>query len=155
MNKIQQINNINKKRLDLLMKQDSLSIVDSFDVNDLSNEKGLFKMSKSKSETKEINAVELTNDDVELIESHLLEKIDSLIKVNSELMSRLEIAMSSKDGRKSQVLALLEEHEAISILSIANNLNISTKNVSSQLTYLRSDGHKIFTDHNGLKVLMK
>ena len=93
-----------------------------------------------------------------LIESHLVDKINSLLVTNSKLetmLAMLEIAVSSKDGRKSQVLAILNDGNPISIMSIANQLNISTKNVSSQLTYLRSDGHKIFTDQNGLKVLMK
>ncbi|GAH12822.1 unnamed protein product, partial [marine sediment metagenome] len=34
-------------------------------------------------------------------------------------------------------------------------LDISTKNVSSQLTYLRIDGHQVFTDPNGKKVLIE
>ena len=70
-----------------------------------------------------------------------------------ELTSRLEA--SSKDGRKSQVLELLREFSSISILSISQKLGISTKNVSSQLTYLRSDGYAIFTDPNGKKCLFE
>jgi biotin operon repressor len=61
--------------------------------------------------------------------------------------------LKNKTGRKEQVLELLKENKKISILEIANQLNISTKNVSSQLTYLRSDGYKINTDYNGRKFL--
>ncbi len=66
-----------------------------------------------------------------------------------------QLEASSKDGRKSQVLELLREHASISILSISQKLGISTKNVSSQLTYLRSDGYAIFTDPNGKKCLFE
>ena len=68
---------------------------------------------------------------------------------------QLKLEASSKDGRKSQVLDLLRKHASNSILEIASKLNISTKNVSSQLTYLRSDGHQIFTDPNGRKCLFE
>ena len=71
-----------------------------------------------------------------------------------DLQVRLEKSQNGS-GRKSQVLDLLREFNSISILEIANNLNISTKNVSSQLTYLRSDGHQIFTDPKGRKVLVE
>jgi len=104
---------------------------------------------------KEMNKKEL----VELT-CELQAKIKSLIEENlflansiDELKSQLEA--SSKDGRKSQVLALLREYKTISILEIANKLNISTKNVSSQLTYLRQDKHQIFTDPNGRKMLVE
>ena len=48
----------------------------------------------------------------------------------------------SKSGRKSQVLDLLKSGYD-TIEAIAEKLNIQTKNVSSQLTYLRKDGHII------------
>ena len=40
-----------------------------------------------------------------------------------------------------------------SILDIANALDISTKNVSSQLSYLRKDGYIIHTDEKSRKYL--
>jgi len=72
----------------------------------------------------------------------------------SDLQIKLEKSQNSS-GRKSQVLELLRKFKTISILNIAEELNISTKNVSSQLTYLRSDGHQIFTDPSGRKMLME
>ena len=62
---------------------------------------------------------------------------------------------TKKDGRKSQVLDYLKSHKLSTILDISKSLNISTKNVSSQLTYLRSDGFQIFTDNNGKKFLFE
>lgn len=105
-------------------------------------------MSKSEN-VKEVKIdVELTIDDYELIESHLVELINSLVEENSSLK------LDSKDGRKSQVLDILTHQGPINILDIASQLNISTKNVSSQLTYLRSDNHNICTNSNGLKFIM-
>ena len=80
----------------------------------------------------------------------LLENKEQIIL---DLQVQLENARNSS-GRKSQVLDLLKENTSISILDIAKKLSISTKNVSSQLIYLRTDGYKIFTDNYGKKVLM-
>jgi biotin operon repressor len=96
----------------------------------------------------EMTKAELLNEVSRLNELH-----DSNQSIIAELTIKLE--SSSKDGRKSQVLSLLREYETISILEIASKLNISTKNVSSQLTYLRSDGYQIFTDPNGRKCLFE
>jgi biotin operon repressor len=85
--------------------------------------------------------------------SRLNEVHDANTAIILDLTQKLEA--SSKDGRKSQVLGLLREFNSISILEIASKLNISTKNVSSQLTYLRSDGYAIFTDPNGRKCLFE
>jgi len=83
----------------------------------------------------------------------LMKMIDNQDQIILDLQVQLENARNSS-GRKSQVLELLRENDAISILDIAKKLSISTKNVSSQLTYLRTDGYKIFTDNHGKKVLM-
>lgn len=93
---------------------------------------------------------DLFNDFCSLVEDKLNEQAELIIHLQTQLQSA-----GSKIGRKDEVLALLKEHGTISILEIAHKLNISTKNVSSQLTYLRSDGYKIFTDHKGRKVLVE
>jgi Mn-dependent DtxR family transcriptional regulator len=108
----------------------------------LLNKKELKKMTKSKDELNSII------ENHELIESHLVEVIDNLM---NEIQSLKE---NSKDGRKSQVHKILIEQSPISIKSIAQQLNISTKNVSSLLTYLRSDNINICTDSNGLKFII-
>ena len=105
-------------------------------------------MSKSKTDQEII--VEL-NSSVELnsvVESHLINIINKLNEENSSLK------LNSKDGRKSQVLDILIKQGPISIINIAKQLNISTKNISSQLTYLRSDNVKICTDHRGFKFII-
>ena len=113
--------------------------------------KGNYKMK----EINEMNKKELVEfvsnlqNEIQSLNDQLLDK-DHLI---NELQLKLE--SSSKDGRKSQVLEILRKHGAISIMSIAKLLSISTKNVSSQLTYLRSDGYAIFTDPNGKKLLVE
>jgi biotin operon repressor len=96
----------------------------------------------------------------EMNNNELVSEVQRLNEVNDtnegiilDLIQKLE--SSSKDGRKSQVLELLRKHSSISILELAESLNISTKNVSSQLTYLRSDGYQIFTDPKGRKCLFE
>ena len=82
----------------------------------------------------------------------LLTIIENQEQIILDLHAKL---FNGKDGRKSQVLDLLRSCESISILDISKKLNISTKNVSSQLTYLRTDGHQICTNPQGRKFLMK
>ena len=55
-------------------------------------------------------------------------------------------------GRKDDVLAMLQQGPA-TILEIANKLNITTKNVSSQLSYLRKEGWVLHTDEKSRKYL--
>lgn len=55
-------------------------------------------------------------------------------------------------GRKDDVLAILQNGPA-GILEIADKLNISSKNVSSQLSYLRKEGYIIHTDEKSRKYL--
>ena len=73
-----------------------------------------------------------------------------------EIIEDLEKQMAARGkGRKQEVREILEKHGPISIKKIAEKLGISTKNVSSQLTYLKSDNVKIFTDDNGFKFIAK
>lgn len=55
-------------------------------------------------------------------------------------------------GRKDDVLALLQSGP-YGILEIAEKLGINSKNVSSQLSYLRKDGYIIHTDERSRKYL--
>ena len=86
-----------------------------------------------------------------------IQRVNDICETNEAVIMDLtqKLEASSKDGRKSQVLDLLRENTTISILEISSKLGISTKNVSSQLTYLRSDGYQIFTDPNGRKCLFE
>jgi len=78
------------------------------------------------------------------------ENKDELIKH----MINVIYELSSSDGRKSQVEKILREQGPIHIKDIAQQLNITTKNVSSQLTYLRSDNIDICTNRKGQKFIM-
>ena len=66
--------------------------------------------------------------------------IDLIIRMNYEVTATPIKAA----GRKEQVLTLLRKG-LTSIDAIAEELGISNKNVSSQLTYLRKDGHTIYS----------
>lgn len=59
----------------------------------------------------------------------------------AELTKKLE---TKGTGRKEAVLKLLMDG-ATSIKEIAEEIGITNKNVSSQLTYLRADGHQIIS----------
>ena len=141
------IKSTNKKRKDV--NQIHLSSVNlSNEFNSLIK-KGSIKMSKSQNELK--SRIE----ELELIESHLIEVINTYWMNQVHLMNEVQsLKENSKDGRKSQVEKILREQSPISIKSIAQQLNISTKNVSSILTYLRSDNINICTDSNGLKFII-
>jgi biotin operon repressor len=82
----------------------------------------------------------------------LIEQVESCWKTIDELNSLIE-QKSKNIGRKQQVYEILKMNGPLTIKDISRKLNISTKNVSSQLTYLRSDGYQIFTDNNGKKFL--
>ncbi len=89
-----------------------------------------------------------------MTKKELVKELEDQSQIILDLQVKLENSKSS-DGRKSQVLGLLRENGSLSILDISNELKISTKNVSSQLTYLRSDGYQIFTNPKGRKVLVE
>ena len=75
---------------------------------------------------------------------------EELLQIVLELQERLE---QNQTGRKQQVLDIITQSGPISISDIAKQLGISNKNVSSQLTYLRSDNIDICTNSNGLKFI--
>lgn len=77
-----------------------------------------------------------------------------LIETIETLNSQIE-ALRNKAGRKAEVLEILRTSSPITIVAIAERLGISTKNVSSQLTYLRQENHNICTDVNGKKFLVE
>ena len=101
------------------------------------------------------NEVHGENEIQAMLESQIVE-LNSTIEDQQQKILELQIkleASTNKEGRKSQVLDYLRNNGHVTIKDIANGLSISTKNVSSQLTYLRTDGYEIFTDNNGKKFL--
>jgi biotin operon repressor len=93
-------------------------------------------------------------EDLKIQLEELKKSNDSKEMIIQDLNIKLENSKNGS-GRKSQVLDLLRKYKSISILQISNELSISTKNVSSQLTYLRTDGYAIYTDPNGKKMLIE
>ena len=88
------------------------------------------------------------------------EMMDKMTK--KELIEHLTQAITMLNERKEQrsnkkflVLDILKRGTPISILDISNELNISTKNVSSLLCYLRKDGITIHTDGKGCKYIVE
>lgn len=77
-----------------------------------------------------------------------------LILLIQEATEQLNQRRKQKSNKKYDALAILQRGEPISILDISNEMNISTKNVSSLLCYLRKDGHTIHTDDQGRKYLL-
>ena len=74
-----------------------------------------------------------------------------LIEIINHLHAR---ATAPRSNKKFDVLDQLRNNEALAIADIATNLNISAKNVSSLLTYLRKDGYIIHRDHLGRVYLL-
>ena len=87
-----------------------------------------------------------------------------LIEIINELNTQFEAAKTAKkwdgSGQKSALLLALAEGPA-SILDLANKLNISTKNVSSLICYLKKagwsfivneEGQRVVTKHNGIAI---
>jgi len=89
----------------------------------------------------------------ELTKEEMTKVIENQEQIILDLQIRIENS-SNGTKRKMQVLELLRDSTSISILEMSKKLGISAKNVSSQLTYLRTDGYKVFTDNHGKKVLM-
>ena len=83
-------------------------------------------------------------------------ELESVVEDLECTLLSLEARLAAKPkalGRKSEVLAILHSAGHISVAAIATRLGISARNVSSQLTYLRRDGHGIATDSLGRKFL--
>ena len=77
-----------------------------------------------------------------------------LIKTLSQAISMLNERKEQRSNKKFVVLEILKRGHPISILDISNELNISTKNVSSLLCYLRKDGITIHTNEKGEKYIV-
>lgn len=76
---------------------------------------------------------------------------EELLEIIEILTKKLEL---KGNGRKESVLKLLNDGFN-SIQSIAEEIGITSKNVSSQLTYLRQDGYKIISYRDGGKSVLE
>ena len=80
---------------------------------------------------------------------------NQIIELLLEAYSKLNERKDQKSNKKYLVLDILKRGTPISILDISNELEISTKNVSSLLSYLRKDGVTIHTDDKGCKYIVE
>ena len=89
--------------------------------------------------------------DASLMKLTKAELIEQLRHTADEAAKRPRLQKSHK---KFGALKILQESGPASIQEIADQMDISTKNVSSLLTYLRKDGYIVHTDHEGRKYLV-
>lgn len=75
---------------------------------------------------------------------------EELVEIILNLQEQL---LTKKGGRKDEVLKIIQEMGPIHIKDIAKQIGITNKNVSSQLTYLKSDNIDICTDSKGRKFI--
>jgi biotin operon repressor len=80
--------------------------------------------------------------------------VKRVIELETEL-AEIKANPVKAEGRKSEVLKYLQDNGHVKVADIAKHLGISDRNVSSQMTYLRKDGHEIATDSRGYKFLVK
>ncbi len=83
----------------------------------------------------------------------LKSQVEELECMLVELESRLCTIKVKKEGRKEQVLAILTTEGPVSVDQMAKILNITPRNISSQLSYLRKDGVAIGTNSLGKKFI--
>lgn len=82
----------------------------------------------------------------EIIINELQARITELEAINAELEAKMGPKKAAKGPlRRLEVLNILKEQGPISVQAIAEQLGISSANVSSQLSYLRKD-YLIFTN---------
>lgn len=82
---------------------------------------------------------------INISELHKMNKSNLIALIVKMNYDNNKISETSKaPGRKEQVLQCLRTG-INTIDAIAEHLNINTKNVSSQLTYLRKDGYMIYS----------
>lgn len=94
----------------------------------------------------------LMNEVIEVVREYVGNcEVEEIRELKKCLMDVLKIEKG--EGRKEEVLKILREEGKISILEISKKLNISVKNVSSQLCYLKKDGVKIGTSSDGRKFI--
>lgn len=82
-----------------------------------------------------------------------LEETLCALEVRLNVRPAVETVVVEKPGRKDEVLAILQRGKHVTVSQIAKEVNISERNVSSQMSYLRKDGWNIATDSRGAKFL--
>ena len=105
-------------------------------------------------ENTKMNAIQKTTKEIlsNMTKKDLLEEISKRDLLIIELIDKLESSKNRTSKRKQEVLDLLKL-SPISIYDMSIKLDITNKNVSSQLCYLKKDGHLICTNSSGKKFL--
>lgn len=114
------------------------------DLSTITVHKSAHKQKEIVMEKQELQQIFETNGTLE--ENEIAELFEIIENLENQLKSKMK-------GRKQEVFDCLKEFGPLSIKKISDKLGISTKNVSSQLTYLKQEGVKIFTDDNGKKFI--
>ena len=84
-----------------------------------------------------------------------LQRENDRMKETIERLTTKTTTKRNQTGRKDQVIELLKS-SPMTIKALATELNITAKNISSQLTYIRKDGeYDILTDKGGMKKLVE
>lgn len=96
----------------------------------------------------------LISEVLEVVKNYVEENGNEGIKELKEGLKEI-LVIDRGEGRKKEVRDILEEGGRYSIREIGERLNISDKNVSSILSYLRKSGLKICTDYEGKKYIEK
>lgn len=114
---------------------------------------------------REQKLMELEQQLMELVGNDMIETVEKVREFVAKFGSESDVMkvfreqireamrMEKGDGRKEQVRQLLEEHGRLSIKEMAELLQTSDKNISSQLSYLRKMGVKIATSCDGKKFI--
>ena len=96
----------------------------------------------------------LISEVLEVVKNYVEENGNEGIKELKEGLKEI-LVIDRGEGRKKEVRDILEEGGRYSVREIGERLNISDKNVSSILSYLRKSGLKIWTDYEGKKYIEK
>jgi len=83
----------------------------------------------------------------------LIETLNSTHEVKYQLVNTIKV---KKVGRKEQILNLIKENDnKVSMKFLADELQISNRNVSSQLSYLRKDELNIISYKVGNETIIE
>lgn len=94
-----------------------------------------------------------------MTKEELTKQIEELEEALCYLETKISKTKKHKKSRKEEVREILEEGNRIFVGDIAKRLGITSRNVSSYLTYIRRDlrneglDHEIITDSKGRKYL--
>jgi biotin operon repressor len=90
----------------------------------------------------------------EMKKDELMELVEDMECVLNWIENKIGKSKGFKKSRKDEIREIMEEGKRVFVGDIAKRLGITSRNVSSYLTYLRRDGMEIITDSKGRKFIM-